>query len=213
MQSPVLTTLNVFTEPGKGNHPSAQRLIVLVPPDKFDEQALAMHIRAMSKARQSILWLALATDPEGDYKMRHCLKYLAAEVSGPQVKSEYKLAYYDNWFDAIQNVWINGDRIVCLDGHMTRGLLFIQKPLAQQLAANNTFSVDVIRGLDLQKAGFSPGFWRGVFEWALSIGIIVLFFFIQVYISQNTPKILGEVFIFISVIVELWLIARFGARR
>jgi hypothetical protein len=213
MQSPVLKTQNASSESGKGNHTLARRLIVLVPSDKFDEQALSMRIRAMLKARQSVLWLALASDLEGDYKMRHCLKYLAAVISSLQVKSEYKLVYYDNWLDAIQSVWMNGDRIVCLDGHMVRGLLFTQKSLAQRLAANNAFSIDVIQGVDLQKPGLFRGFWSEVLEWALSIGIIVLFFFIQVYIFQNTSEILGKVFIFISILVEFWLIAKFGTGR
>jgi hypothetical protein len=94
---------------------------------------------------------------------------------------------------------------------MVRSPWFIQQPIARQLAAKHAFSIDIIHGLDLQKPVFWDAFWRGVFEWALAIGIIGLFFFIQVYISQNTPDILGKIFIILSILVEFWLIARFAS--
>jgi hypothetical protein len=184
-------------------------LIVLVPPERFDTQALSVCIQSMLETGQAVLWLALASDPDSDQVMRRRLQGLAVAIPGLQFKSGYKLVYCASWLEAIQSVRMKGDRIVCLEGHMARTRWFIQQPIAQILAEKEKLPVDVIHGLDLQKPVFLRNLWRGIFEWALAIAIIVAFFFIQVYISQNTPDILGKVFIILSILVEFGLIARF----
>ncbi len=213
MKAPVLEIHNGSCTIEKPYNSPVRRLLVLVPPHKFDAQALAIRIRAMAeKAGRSVYWLALASDPENDHRMCRLMKELTVMVSGLQIKSEYKLVFYSDWLEAIQDIWSDGDRLVCLEGHTVPGLFFTQQSVARRLAAANSFSIDVIQGIELQKPGLSGEFWREVFTWVITISVLLAIFFFQVYIDRNSPILASRLIIGFSILVEFWLIAKVGKR-
>ena len=213
MQLAISKTQNLAEEAGASDSSPVRRLVVLVPPDAFDEQALAMRIRTLSEPDEiPVLWLALASGSEDDHKMRHLLKYLQSVVSNIWVASGYKLDYDHNWIEAIQSIWKNGDRLVCLEGHMVRGPLFTWQSIERKLAKKNGLIVHVISGLDLKRRTPWLDFWREIIVWALAICIIGVFFYIQVYLDQNIPEVPKKILIALSILVELGLIAKVGTR-
>jgi hypothetical protein len=188
------------------------RLLVLVPPYEFDELALAIRVRTMAEqSDRSICWLALASDPEEDFRMSRCLKGLVVMVASLRIRSDYRLVYRSNWLDAIHEVWREGDQIVCLEGHMVTGLFFFQRSVAKQLAVTTPYPMDVIRGIDLQKPRFTGEFWHEIAFWAISMIVLVAFFYIQISIVENTENLVFGLLIGLSLLVEFWLIAKIGA--
>lgn len=190
--------------------PSARRLIVIVPPADFNNLEFALKVGRLSQwGKKEILFVALARDPEKDSLLRRRMTTLASYVRSPNIESSYKLLFVNNWPEALRDLLAVGDRVICLEDHLTTGRFFQNIPLSQQLITTLKIPVCVVQGIRLSPEGS----WidTGLREFLIWTGVILTllaFLLVQARIQQAFPDTLGTIMEVASIVIEVLVLIR-----
>jgi hypothetical protein len=187
--------------------PRTRRLVVLVPAADFDVARLGVKIGKIAlPSKVSILFLALASDPKMDSAIRRRLSTLAWLVKDQHLPTSVRVAYRENWIRAVEEVWKEGDLVLCLDGHRIPALFSAGSGLAPRLVSTLKVPVYVLAGLKLEPESRPRGGWRIVVTWSAAILVIILFGLIQVFIERISGGGLSTLLLSLSVVLEIIVI-------
>jgi hypothetical protein len=179
----------------------ASRLIVLVPEFEADASILARKIQGVAKALESrIQLISLSKDATHEPSVRRRLVTLSAMVETSTIFVESKVEIGNNWLNALQPYWHHGDVIVCFAEQ--RSGFGNKPPLHQILQSNLNATVYVLSGIQIQKEYSRPNWLSNALAWTGSIAIIVVFFWLQVRLSQPAQNGLQTALLYGSLFAE-----------
>lgn len=180
-----------------------RRLIVLVPNLDMDEVAVARQIWELaSPPGLAVLFLGLCADIIEEPRMRRRLIALAALTRDARVPVETRLEFDHNWIRRVKAILGSGDIIVC---HAEQRTGLWRKPLSQTLAAMGA-PVWILAGFYPPINGSRPGRLTEVIFWAISMAILVGFFWLQVQIARLPKDWTQSTLLSLSVLVEVGLL-------
>jgi hypothetical protein len=184
------------------SQPGTRRLIILVPADA-DYTAATRRVWELAHALGcQILFLSLCTDAAQESSLRRQLISMSAMVQDGKVCAEVRVEVGSNWVNAVKPNLQDGDMIVCF-AEQRAGLL--HRPLSQILNANLNAPVYILSGLYPQDLSRSN--WLSqTLGWTGSIGIIIIFFLLQIRIMSLSENWAQTTLLILSVIFEAWLI-------
>jgi hypothetical protein len=181
-----------------------QRLVVIVPAGELDERRLGLETGKIAiPGRTSILFLALASDPEGDSTLRRRLVALTSFVGDWRIRTSTRLAFCENWTQAVREVWREGDLLVCIESHRTPALFFRRREIGPYLVSALGVPVCVLTDIPVGKEARAWGRWREVMIWVSAIGVMILFGFLQAFIEKATQDPMSTSLLILSVVVEV----------
>jgi hypothetical protein len=179
----------------------ASRLIVLVPEFEADASILARKIQDVAKALESrIQLIGLSKDATHEPGVRRRLVTLSALVETSTIFVESKVEIGNNWLAALKPHWHHGDVVVCF-AEQPSGFGNTQ-PLHQLLQSNLNATVYVLSGIQIQKEHSRPNWLSNALAWTGSIGIILVFFWLQVSLSQPAQNGLQTALLYGSLFAE-----------
>jgi len=191
--------VKVITAQGSNIQP-VRRLIVLVPNEDMDEAQIARKIWEMAfDPKAAVLLLCLCTNDSEEYQIQRRLITLAALIQHPRISVETHIAYGRNWLRGLKAVLNDGDVIVC---HEEQFVGWRQQPL-----------VDVLGGMNVPVwtlSGILPIRLRTQLHWPVSavfwlgaVAILALFFYFQMQVNTLQDELTKNVFLILSILVEL----------
>ena len=193
--------------PENRSYPVTRRLVVLVPASSFDVARLGVTIGKIAlPGKLSILFLALASDPELDSSIQRRLSTLAWLAKDRQVETSARLVYRENWIQALKEILREGDLVVCLGDRRTPAPFFPGKALAPRLVAVLRIPVYVLTGIYVDQGIGKRGRWRNLLIWVSAIAVLILFGVFQVFIERNLGGFMSTLAISLSVILEVFII-------
>lgn len=178
----------------------APRLIVLVPESEIDSAILARKIREAANAMESrVQLIGLSRDPAHAAEVRRRLVTLSAMVEDKTIFVEKTVEFGANWLNAVKPYWRENDVIVCFAGQRN-GLAV--RPLDQVLQSNLKATVYVIAGVIQKKERARPSWMSNLLAWSGSIVFILMFFWLQISLSQPPHVGLRTLLLYVSLVAE-----------
>jgi hypothetical protein len=195
--------------PDSDSHPPLRRLVVVVPPGEFDEQKLGLRVGKLAfPGRLSILFLALATNPEVDCSLRRRLVTLTSLVKDSQIRISAKLTYHENWVQAVEEIRQEGDLLVCLERNQAATLFSPRTELAPYLVSALGIPAYVLTGIHITRGSTQWDKWRDLLVWVASIAVIVLFGLLQAFVERNLQGFVSTIILILSIIPEVLLLLK-----
>lgn len=182
---------------------AVRRLIVLVPTDSDYITATHRIWKLANHLHACVQFLGLCRDAAEEPGLRRQLITMSALVGDARVCTTLKVEIGTNWVQIVKRNYQVGDMIVCFAEQHT-GLL--HKPLSQILQANINAPVYILSGLPPQNLSHSHGLSQ-IMAWVGSIGIVVVFFLLQVRLTSLPQDWLQTMLLILSVLGEVCLIA------
>lgn len=185
------------------NSAPARTLVVLVPDCELDIVHVAQKVWELAYAFEGrIQFLGLCSDVRREPSLRRQLVSMSAMVANGSGSVGSKIDFGKNWLNFVKSNWREGDEIVCLAGHRT-GLM--NKELSQTLQDNLNATVYVLPGLFLPGSSL-PNWLPSAIMWIGSIGLLALFFWLDVKIAQMPQDWAHTTLLYLSLILEVGLI-------
>ena len=181
----------------------ARRLIVLVPETLEDSSITAGKIWKLAQVFGGhVLLIGLCKDLAFEPSLRRQFVFLSAMVGDGIVSVETKIEFGNNWLKVIKSNWREGDVLACFDGQYT-GLM--HRPLSRAIESNLNLNVVVLEGF-FSSDSLRPSWLSSVLAWTGSIGIIALFSWMQIRITQLPEIWLQNALMYVSIPLEVALI-------
>lgn len=177
----------------------SRRLIVLIPPDSDCTSVTRRICKLAGEMNSDIQLLGLCKDPNQEMALRRELVTVSALIRDAKVFVEMKVEVGTNWLDAVKRNYQDGDMLVCL---AERPFGIRRRPLSQIL--ESTLQAPIYILSETKSTRSQSNVLSQVIAWAGFIGIITVFFILQVKITQ-LPKDWFQTLLFI-----LLLIPEFG---
>lgn len=204
---PTPSTAGALLIPADQPLPPARRLIVLVPNADVDEAELATRIWSLASPRWlEVLFLSVFRSPETELLARQRLTLLAAITRDDRTHVETRLELSGNWIQIVRRHWEPGDLIVCHAEQALSGGNLKRKSLAQGLVAALNTPVYVLSGFYPELPTEQPKWLARLLAWLPPSTILVIFFALQVRMTQATWGWIQTALLCLSVIVEFGLI-------
>ena len=184
--------------------PSAERgrLIVIVP-DVAEPALLAARIRLVAETRgQDVVMLGVASKSVSENDLRRRLTFLAAFLQGADVNVQFRVEEGQDWMPALLALLRANDLLACCvaEGSPGRGAEWLDQLSSQSDRPVYAF----MDGNGVSQRG--PGLLAGLAPWLASLGIIVGFFWLQVWLSQQGEGGAYSGWLLATVIVEIGLV-------
>lgn len=188
-------------------HP-ARRLVVLVPSDEIDEQALAYRVWQLADCSGlSVLFVTLVSDEALISYHRRRLVGLAAMTKFTHIHTDTSIQTHKKWPSSLTNVLQTGDLLVCLAENRSPGL-FHRKALGERLSTNLGLPVYVLGNMQVKPAHTSRHWLKDVFAWTTALALMGGFFYLQFEIDRYFPQWPATILIFLSVLVEIYCLGK-----
>ena len=197
MDSPA--DVKVFSAHGSAIQP-IRRLIVLVPNADVDEAQIAREVWEMATAAKlAVLLLSMCNDDSEELRLQRRLITLMALIRDPRIAVEMHIEYGRDWLRGVKSVLADGDVILC-QAEQVVGLR--HQPLANVLS---TLPVPVwtLSGLYTSDLAPRPRWLSTIIFWSGAIAIMAGFFYFQVQVNNLPGDLLKNVFLSMSVLVEI----------
>jgi hypothetical protein len=179
------------------------RLIILIPESLADTPKAARKILGLAKTLGGDVQLVgLCKDVMSEPSLRRQLIFLSVMVSDGLTSVESKIEFGNNWLKVVKDNWHEGDAIVCFDGQHT-GLM--HKPVSQLIESSLKLNVYVLEG-GVQTKSASQGWLSSVIAWTGSLGILAIFFWLQVQIIKVPEVWAQNTLMYLSIPIEVGLI-------
>ena len=181
----------------------ASRIIVLVPESEVDIALAARRIWELANASGGhVQLLGLCRNATQEPSLRRQLVTISALVGDGRVSVESRVELGNNWLDIVKRDAREGDLIVCF-AEQRAGIM--HRPLNQILESNLKTTVYIISGL--YQADRTRANWLSqAIAWIGSIGIMGLFFLLQIRIGTTQQEWEQTLLLILSVLGEIWLI-------
>jgi hypothetical protein len=187
--------------------PPAHRLVVLVPNVDVDESELAARIWSLASPRGlEVLFLSIFRSPETELRARRRLTLLAAITRDDWAHIETRLDLEGDWMRAVRHIWEPGDLVVCHAEQVLTGWGLRRRSLAKTIGSALNTPVYVLSGFYPELPTEQPNWLARLQAWLPPLVILVIFFMLQVRITQGMTGWVQTALLCLSVIVEFGLI-------
>jgi len=181
----------------------ARRLVVLVPSADVDEVELARRVWELAAPHHlAVLFLALCEREQDEPRLRRCLATLSALTRDDRIAIETHLDYSRNWTRKLRFIVQAGDIIICQAEHESG----IQHQPVGQSVAKLGFPIWILKGLSMNITRPRHNFWKEILFWAVSIGVITGFLFLQVRILSISEHWAQNILLYLSIPAEFVLL-------
>jgi hypothetical protein len=161
------------------------RLIVLIPEGAAGNPELAKKIYWMAqRSQRDVLYLALIAQPEDGFAVSRRMATMKALTSDAAVKAASRTAAAEDWPQALKNIYVPGDQIVCHAEQVVKTSFFQTVPL-------ETWLSERYPGVILTLSGFYHPWqslaWNLLLNLAFWLGccvILGLFSFLEYRVDQ-----------------------------
>ncbi len=178
-----------------------RRLIVLAPDPETDIANAAQSVWNLANALGcGIQLLGLCGDETQEPSLRRQMVTLSAMLTPIAVES--RIEFGRDWLEVIRHNWQAGDVIACFAGQPS-GLG--NRPLSQLLAAGVDVPVHVLGGLYPEVAP-RPNWLSSILVWTGSLGILAIFFWLQVKLTDLPGDWAHTALLYLSILVEVSLL-------
>lgn len=182
--------------------PDSPRLIVLLPEADVNYADVTHSIWELANAHHArVQFLGLCKDADHEASIRRRLVMMSGMAQDVNLQIESKVEYGKDWVKVIKSNWKDGDMLVCFREHNAGGL---RGPLSKILEEQFQTSVYLLSGLITQEYG-RPNWFSQFYAWAGSIGILAVFFLVQVRIEPQADWA-HESLMYISILAEVGLL-------
>ncbi len=188
--------------------PAIRRLVVLVPSLEVDLAEFAARLRSLALPRGlRVLLVGQHPHAEDKWIWRRELAGLAALISdAPRIIVDYHVGRPQPWPVMLQPMVREGDLVVC-HREQVQGWSVTGNSLARQIKVELQVPVCELRGLYAHLPRLAPSVVRNALSWAVPLVIILVFGVIQVQLREHTTGWVTTAALFVSVLIELALIA------
>jgi len=182
---------------------AAGKLIVLVTEQDWEDPIAPSRIWGWAAENGlHVLLLGLYLHTEEETRLRRHLVSLAAAIRDSRVSTEIQVQLGDSWIEKVRAIWRPGDILVCYDG---ADVGIGQRPLDQVLLESFEAPVHILPAQP-EAHGSRAKVLPKALSWAGSIGVVVGFFFLQVWIVQWLHDWGQTALLSLSVVFEMALI-------
>ncbi len=180
------------------------RLVVLLPEKDINYMAVVRRIWELANIHGAqIQFIGLCREADHEADIRRKLVMISAMAQDTVLHVETKVEFGNDWVKAVKSNWRDGDMLVCFKEHNAGRL---RGPLSRIIETNLHAPVYLLSGM-LKDEYVQPGWKSQLGSWLGSIGILVGFFFLDVWIKPQLDWVHQSLF-FVSILVEvgvLWL--------
>jgi hypothetical protein len=127
---------------------------------------------------------------------------MAAAIRDRRVSAEVRAEYGSDWIQSVREVWRPGDILVCYEGEMV-GIR--QRPLDQVLRSTFDTPIYILPTVSDAQPARSGAISRAL-SWVGSIGVLVVFFLLQVRIVQWLHDWGQTALLSLSILAEIMII-------
>lgn len=189
----------------------ACRLVVCLPAGKVDEAALARRVwQLAASSGLSVLYLALAPKDDQAASLRRWLAELATLSGDRVVHARGEVSREKHWPQALRSVLQPGDLLVCLADHRVRHGLARSTSLGRLLAEKLSRPVYLLGGVAVAPTSTWWQQIKALRAWAISIAVIVGFFFLQVGIDHSAVRPASTIMLCLSALAEIYFLMQFN---
>jgi hypothetical protein len=200
--SPLETPTFVVDYPSQSGHEPGHCLIVLIP-TASDYTAATHRVWELAISLEAhVLLLSLCKDAEQEPGLRRQLVTMASLLQDAKVPTELKVEVGSDWVQAVKRNYQAGARIVCF---AEQNIGLFHRPLSQILQSNLDAPIYILSGVHPQKLP-QPNWFHQIIAWSGLLGIIAVFFLLQVRITSLPPDWAQTTLMILSVMGEIWLI-------
>ena len=189
-------------QPIPGMDPERFPNLILLVPANADCTSVTRRICSLAKESNScIQLLGLYRNTTEELALRRELAMAAALIRDARIYVEIVVEKGSDWVEAVRHSYQSGDTIVCI-AEQSLGLK--RKPLSEMLESNFKAPVYILSKAPAQEA--NPSLISKVMGFSGLIGVIGLFFFLQVRVVQVATGGLQTVLLILLLIPEIWLV-------
>ncbi|MBF8281887.1 MAG: hypothetical protein HW378_802, partial [Anaerolineales bacterium] len=134
------------------------------------------------------------------------LTLLAAITQDDWTHVETRVEPGGNWIQIVRRIWEPGDLIVCHAEQMLSGWSVGRRPLAKAIVSALNNPVYILSGFYPGLPTEQPKWLARLLAWLPALALLVIFFLLQVRITQATRGWIQTALLCLSVIVEFGLI-------
>jgi hypothetical protein len=179
----------------------SRRLIVLISLDSDCTPLTRRICRLASEMSSTVQLLGLCKDPIHEMTLRRELATVSALIRDAKVYVEAKVEIGSNWLAIVKKNYQEGDVIVCIADEPV-GMR--HRPLSQILESNLKAPIYILS--ETKSTQSQPNLLTQLFAWSGTIGIIIIFFILQMRIIQLPNDWFQTVLFILLLLPELGLI-------
>ena len=137
---------------------------------------------------------------------RRYLALLESIARSPLLHVQTRLVTGKPWLEVVQEIWRDGDLIICLDDHMAQQFLVWPVSLGRKIFTGLNVPVLILQDIHTWSRSPFQNFIHEISAWVSFTGTIFLFALLQIQIDHFVGGWLGRVVLCLTVIVEFFLI-------
>lgn len=186
--------------------PTVTRLVVMVPSLDVDLTELSIHLRSLAAPRGlRILLVAQRPRPEDDWAWRRELVLLASMISAPPcISVDFHIGRSQPWIDLLRALVMEGDVVVC---HREQSQDWIRGSSSLTRKIGTQLHVPTCELSGMYSASLPTSWARQALSWIVPLLIVLSFSVVQYQIQLHTTGWVTTAVMFLSVMIELVLIA------
>jgi len=192
--------------------PPSRRLVVILPDAELDIFSLAKHLWNLAAPdRRQVLLLIKPLGEENEYRSRVNLTTLANLIRDSRVVVQTQVVLGMSLDQAARKYSQADDVFVCFENHHIHGFLK-KKRLADTLAQKTHLPVYTLKG---SISEMTYPILARLFDFvslAICLAVLIGFFFLEVWIDNNTVGTFRTILEILAVFIEAWIIAACATR-
>lgn len=184
-----------------------RRLIVIVPPEEIDEDALVRRVwQLVANSPLEVLYLSLEPDDLYAAYQRRRLARMSSLTTSKEVRARTGMSTEKSWLRALLKLIRPGDLLVCLADYKIIDHYIWRRKLSEILAESTTVPVYLLAGLQVGSAIHQRQWFRDFVAWTASFVLIAIFFVLQVQTERMTTGSISTILLSMSVFIEIFLL-------
>lgn len=187
--------------------PGVRRLIVIIPNQDVDEVKISRKILSLAFSRRlDVFLVTLVNDSAYESMARRRLVTMMTLLNGSLVNVKVEVVLGKSWVETIGQICADGDIVVCPEELTASSRIGIRKPLGEVIMNKYKLPVVTYAGFFNDEYLNHSWFLHNIPYWIIIITLIVGFFTFELDINLTTMGRMGQILLFLIVIIEIGVI-------
>ena len=194
--------------PGTSDLVEIKRLIIIVPAAPFPASEFSSNLGLFLLENSTLLLISIVADQEQALLARRQLLFLEKMSRSSKIQVQTKLIPQESWMKEIEDITQPGDLILCLEKHLERQSFRKFVSVGREISGKLHLPVVMLQNIESISQTPIKKKERELAAWVIFILLISFFTFFQFQIDQNSTGGIKNLFLSISLVIELYLIWR-----